>query len=57
MPPDRLFGRLEKELRKCESILSPEEYYKFYRNHATVKILGENWLVYDFKSIQKSRPT
>ena len=34
MPPDRVFGRIEKELNKKETIISPQEYYTVFEKYA-----------------------
>jgi len=31
MPPDQVFGRIEKDLRQIENIISPQEYYKVFK--------------------------
>lgn len=48
LPPDRVFGNIEKDIRRHEVIASPEEYVKMIENFSTVKRLGEgvvnkNW--------------
>lgn len=49
MPPDRVFGNIEKKIRKKEVIVKPEEYIDFISEHATVTSLS-NILVYDWKT-------
>ncbi|CAG4939191.1 unnamed protein product [Colias eurytheme] len=34
LPADRVFGRLEKEIRKFPVITTPKEYHKIFENHA-----------------------
>jgi hypothetical protein len=53
MPPDRVFGRYEKVLRKIETISEPEEYHKIYSTAATVNVLGADWQIYDYMSASK----
>lgn len=53
MPPDRVFGRVEKEYRKKEVIISPEEYYNVLQNHGTVRKIGKDWNVCDYKLYSK----
>lgn len=54
MPPDRVFGRIEKDLRKQEKIVSPEEYYTTFEKYCTVKDLKRgDWAVRDYKSVAK----
>ena len=42
MPPDRIFGRIEKTYRKKEEILSPNEYYEILKEHGTLKVLNKD---------------
>lgn len=55
MPPDRVFGRVEKDLRKKEVIVSPTEYYKILQQHGNVLICGTDWKVKDYKTVAHSR--
>jgi len=36
MPPDQIFGRIEKNLRQMENIISPEEYYNIFKKYTTI---------------------
>lgn len=54
LPPDRVFGRIEKELRKMPIIKSPAEYHAVYERHGKVYVYGDDWEVYDFKSLSDS---
>ena len=36
MPPDRIFGRIEKVTRKRETIITPDEYFDIFENFGTV---------------------
>ncbi|XP_072035963.1 uncharacterized protein [Amphiura filiformis] len=49
MPPDRAFGRVEKRLRKIETVLLPEEYYEEFATVGTVHVFNRDWWAYDFK--------
>lgn len=40
IPPDRVFGHSEKEIKRHEVILLPEEYKDIFSHYATVKQLG-----------------
>jgi len=53
MPPDRVFGRIEKVFRKKEKIVSPSEYHDLLKEHGTVKVLNRDWKIYDFKTLTK----
>ena len=50
MPPDRVFGRIEKDFRKRECILSPCQYYEILRRHGTVRVLGLDYEMFDYQS-------
>lgn len=53
MPPDQVFGRIEKCLRKKENIISPTEYYVF-KNFAQVYVVNRDFYIYDFKTLVKN---
>lgn len=48
MAPDRAFGRVEKEVRKHESILLPAGYYEILERHGTLKTFPQ-WRVKNYK--------
>lgn len=48
LPPDRVFGNIEKALKRKEIIVTTKEVYDIIRQHATVKIV-EDVKVFDFK--------
>jgi len=50
LPPDRVFGLIEKNLRKKDTILKPEQYEEILAKHGTVHKVGVTVPVYDFKS-------
>lgn len=54
MPPDRVFGRVEKNFRKIEEILAPNDYYRIYEKHGTVKKWGKDWHTSDIKTVSKA---
>lgn len=54
MPPDQVFGRIEKCLRKKENIISPTEYYNVFKNFAQVYIVNRDFYIYDFKTLLKN---
>ncbi|CAL9702359.1 unnamed protein product [Knipowitschia caucasica] len=49
LPVDRVFGRIEQQIRRKDTILMPEEYYEILQNHGKVHIYGQHWQAYDFK--------
>lgn len=46
LPPDRVFGRIEKDIRQEEEILSPAEYHEIIGKHETIVELGKDWKVF-----------
>lgn len=55
LPPDRVFGRIEKDIRKEEEILSPAEYHEIIGKHEIIVELGKDWKVYDWKKYAVER--
>ena len=53
MPPDRVFGRIEKQLRKTETIVSPTEYYNVFSQHGQVMRWNVEWKSRDYQAVQK----
>ncbi|XP_058629205.1 uncharacterized protein LOC131538986 [Onychostoma macrolepis] len=49
LPADRVFGRIEQDIRKHTTILLPEEYNNILQKHGTVHQYGKDWQCYDFK--------
>lgn len=54
LPADRVFGRVEKELRRITSIKLKEDYEEIYTKFGEVKSLGTDWLLCDIKALQAS---
>ena len=54
MPPDRAFGRVEKLLRRKETILMPCEYFAVFSEVGNVLRCGDDWKVFDFKALAKT---
>ncbi|KAJ8865771.1 hypothetical protein PR048_033293 [Dryococelus australis] len=50
IPPDRVFGRIEKIFKKRETIISPQEYHTILEEYGTVKTVDEEVPVCDWKS-------
>nr|XP_047124777.1 uncharacterized protein LOC124807169 [Hydra vulgaris] len=53
LPADRVFGRVEKILRKSVTIISKELYYEIYKNIGAVKIMGVDWELLNTKSLNR----
>lgn len=49
MPPDRVFGLIEREIKKNTTICEPQEYYSIIQQHSTPKVLRKDWHAYDWK--------
>lgn len=54
MPADRVFGHIEKEIKKKEVIVQPSEYLDIYQNHGKVIKLGYDCPVKDWKTYAKN---
>lgn len=53
LPSDRVFGRIEKEIKKTsDPIVDPDQYNNIFSNHGTVVQLGDK--VYDWKKEVKN---
>lgn len=50
MPPDQVFGQIEKQLRQMEIIVSPDEYHKVFKKFTTLTFFDLDYSVVDFKS-------
>lgn len=50
LPPDRVFGKLEREFKKKSVIESPQEYINVIKEYATVIYLGQGFPVENWKS-------
>lgn len=48
LPPDRVFGRIEKQLKKEVTITDPERYINIFKTHGTVMELGKDCVVKDW---------
>jgi hypothetical protein len=49
IPPDRVFGNVEKEVRHMEVIIDFKECMNIIGNYATVAMLGSDCQVFDWK--------
>ena len=49
LPADRVFGRIEQDLKKVDTILLPEDYYVVLRRHGSSHAYGEDWVSIDHK--------
>ncbi|KAK5647822.1 hypothetical protein RI129_002714 [Pyrocoelia pectoralis] len=54
LPPDRVFALIEKKIRKLDTIIHPEVYYDIFENYGTLKKLGVDWHVQDWKQAAKA---
>ncbi|KAJ8898126.1 hypothetical protein PR048_003486 [Dryococelus australis] len=53
VPPDRVFGRFEQELRKEDTIIEPNEYHKVFATGATFNVLDTDWVISNFMDASK----
>lgn len=51
MPPDRVFGRIEKKLRRKPIMKTPSEYHRVFSKFGCVQVLGIDWNVLNYKKI------
>lgn len=51
LPADRVFGQVEKLLRKQPTIIHKANYIDVYKSVGVVKMVGEDWKIYDTKSL------
>ena len=51
MPPDRVFGRIEKQYGRREEIVSPSEYHEILGQFGTVLKWGSDWQVQSRKKL------
>lgn len=54
MAADRAFGRVERILRKFPEVTSVEQYVDLYSQVGSVKILGQDWQLYNVKELEKN---
>ncbi|PSN57266.1 hypothetical protein C0J52_02553 [Blattella germanica] len=47
---NRIFGRIEKETKKLDTIIKPEDYCNIFNNYGTIIKLGTDCRVYDWKA-------
>ena len=50
LPADRVFGRIEQDLRKKDTILLPDEYDAVLQRHGTLLVYDRDWQAYDYKA-------
>jgi hypothetical protein len=50
LPPDRVFGLIEKEVKRCEVIENPQKYKDIIGDYGRVIMLGEDCKVYDWRN-------
>nr|CAH7734292.1 unnamed protein product [Callosobruchus chinensis] len=59
LPADRVFAQIEKKIRKQDTITDPTDYINIFRAHGTVKKIGKDWSLLDWRSAIKDvmKPT
>lgn len=53
LPPDRIFGNIERATRPLEVIAEPQTYFDIFQKYGTVLRLGKVFNFYDWKSNTK----
>lgn len=54
LPPDRVFGRTEKQFRKRDTILEPSDYMNILNENATLVKVGKEYPVTNWKEAVKN---
>jgi len=54
LPADRVFGIIEKELPKFETITKPQTVYEMIGRHGTIEHVGTNLEVKDFRLVART---
>lgn len=54
IPPDRVFAQIEKQVRKLDTIINPEDYLKIIEAFSTIRRLGDDTPVYDFETAMQT---
>lgn len=52
LPADRVFGRVEKELKVHPTITTKEEYNEYYSKFGQVHVLSNSWNLLDLKGLE-----
>ncbi|KAK9695533.1 hypothetical protein QE152_g32501 [Popillia japonica] len=50
LPPDRVFGHIEKKLRKTSTIVDPQKYFDIIKEFSSVLKMGKDYVVCDWKA-------
>ena len=50
LPADRVFGRIEQDIRKISTILLSEGYHHILTKHDNVYEFGTDWQCFDYKA-------
>lgn len=54
LPVDRVFGRIEQDIRKQDTILLPDKYTNILKKHGSVYVYGKDWESFDHKAAAKA---
>ena len=54
LPADRAFGRVEKRIRRHETILLPQGYFEEFRKEGEILEYPAMWSIFDLKSFAKN---
>jgi len=53
IPPDRVFGKIEKRVKKSVTIKTPAGYHHIFKHFGRVKVLKKHWTLYNFREWAK----
>lgn len=54
LPADRVFGRVQKEIKRHSRIILPKDYQNLYEKFGNVYVMGTDWFVYDLKALSNT---
>lgn len=54
MPADRVFGRIEKDLKRIPVITIKEKYFECFKRHGDLRILGTDWITKDITILENN---
>lgn len=54
LPSDRVFGLIEKKIKKMDTLIKKEEYHAVFETYGTIKLIGRDWVPYNWKERKNS---
>ncbi|RUS70483.1 hypothetical protein EGW08_021756 [Elysia chlorotica] len=50
LPADRVFGRIDQQLKQKATVMLPQDYYSVLAQHGELLVYGKDWEATDYKS-------